>query len=101
MNNNMNLNPKRQYTTNAKGQIIRVKKRLLALYNEKVSYAFGYCKLKECYLTSNNMKEKQCLMKGKKGSYCPHLYILEGHERIEGVKHAKQKEWKGKNKNEI
>lgn len=95
----MELNPNKEYYIDSKGQIIRVKKRLLALYNEKVSYAFGYCKLKECYLTSDNMKEKQCLMKGKKGDYCSHLYILEGRERIEGVKHAKQKEWKGKRKN--
>lgn len=88
----MELNPNKEYYIDSKGQIICVKKRLLALYNEKVSYAFGYCKLKECYLTSENMKEKQCLMKGKAGDYCPHLYILEGKERIEGVKRARQKE---------
>lgn len=91
----MKLNPNKEYYIDSKGQIRVKKKRLLALYNEKVSYAFGYCKLKECYLTSDNMKEKQCLMKGKK-DYCPHLYILEGQERIVGVKYAKQKEWKGK-----
>lgn len=91
----MKLNPNKEYYIDSKGQIRVKKKRLLALYNEKVSYAFGYCKLKECYLTSENMKKKQCLMKGKSGDYCPHLYILEGKERIEGVKRAKQKLWKG------
>lgn len=91
----MKLNPNREYYIDSKGRTRVKKKRLLALYNEKVSYAFGYCKLKECYLTSDNMKEKQCLMKGKK-DYCPHLYILEGQERIVGVKYVKQKEWKGK-----
>lgn len=95
----MELNPNKEYYIDSKGHIRVKKKRLLALYNQKVAYAFGYCKLKECYLTSENMKEKQCLMKGKKGDYCSHLYILEGRERIEGVKHAKQKEWKGKRKN--
>lgn len=96
----MELNPNKEYYIDSKGHIRVKKKRLLALYNQKVAYAFGYCKLKECYLTSENMKEKQCLMKGKAGDYCPHLYILEGKERIEGVKRARQKEWKGKKKNE-
>ena len=91
----MNLRENREYYINEKGQIQRKRKRLLALYNEKVSFAFAYCKLKQCYLTSYNMQEKQCLMKGKVGDYCRHLYLLEGKEKTEGVKKAKQKEWKG------
>lgn len=93
------LNPNREYYIDSKGQVRRKKKNLLALYNEKVSYAFAYCKLKQCYLTSYNMNEKDCLMKGKPGDYCRHLYLLEGDEKTHGVKHAKQKMWKGE-KNE-
>ena len=61
-----NLNPNREYYIDVNGRIRRKKKaHLLALYNEKVSYAFGYCCLKQCYLTRDNISEKQCLMKGK------------------------------------
>ena len=90
-----NLNPNREYYIDNKGQIRRKKKGLLALYNERVSFAFAYCKLKQCYLTSNNMSEKQCLMKGKPGDYCKHLYLLEGKELRGVIKRAKQKRWNG------
>lgn len=91
------LNPNREYYIDNKGQVRRKKYRLLALYNEQVSYAFAYCKLKQCYLTKDNMSEKHCLIKGKPGDYCPHLYILEGKEKRNGIKHAKQKRFVGRN----
>lgn len=91
------LNPNREYYIDENGQIRKVKQgNLLALYNERVNLALGYCKLKQCYLTRNNISEKQCLMKGKAGDYCPHLYVLEGNERRNGIKYAKQKRFKGK-----
>lgn len=90
----MNLREDREYYIDSKGQVRRKKKRLLALYNERVAFAYAYCKLKQCYLTSENMREKQCLMKGRSGDYCRHLYILEGKEKVEGVKRAKQKWYK-------
>ena len=96
-----NLNPNREYYIDEKGQIRKKKKgHLLALYNEKVCLALAYCRLKQCYLTRDNMSEKQCLMKGKAGDYCPHLYILEGKERRNGIKYAKQKRFEGKIKGE-
>jgi len=91
------LNSNREYYIDNKGQVRRKKYRLLALYNEQVSSAFGYCKLKQCYLTKSNISEKQCLIKGK--NYCKHLYILEGNEIRNGIKHAKQKRFIEKRKN--
>lgn len=35
----------------------------LALNNQLVSYAMGYCELKQCYLTPDNVSEKKCLAK--------------------------------------
>ena len=93
------LNPNREYYIDEKGQVRRKKiGNLLALYNEKVHIALGYCRLKQCYLTRDNISEKKCLMKGKPGDYCPHLYILEGKERRNGIKHAKQKRFEGNKK---
>lgn len=54
----MNLREDREYYIDSKGQVRRKKRRLLALYNEKVAFAYAYCKLKQCYLTSENMREK-------------------------------------------
>lgn len=97
----MKLNAERKYYIGADGKIRRCKKNhLLALYNQRVSFAYGYCILKQCYLTSENISEKQCLMKGGPGKYCKHLYILDGVEQRRGIKKAKQKRWKGKQKNE-
>lgn len=60
----MILRPDRKYYIGADGKTRRCKQgHLLALYNEKVNFAFGYCKLKQCYLTRENISEKQCLMK--------------------------------------
>lgn len=88
----MVLKSNREYYIDEKGQTRRKRKpHLLALYNQKVYSAFGYCKLKQCYLTKNNISEKQCLIKGK--DYCTHLYVLEGNEIRNGVKRAKQKKF--------
>lgn len=91
----------RRYYIDSKGQKRRIKYRLLALYNERVSSAYGYCKLKECYLTRDNVCEKKCLQKGKPGDYCSHLYILEGKEITHGVPRAKMKPFKGRRENDV
>lgn len=73
----MKLNPNRKYYKGADGKIRRAKKgHLLALYNERVSFAFGYCMLKECYLTRENISEKQCLMKRKTTEIIVSIYMF-------------------------
>lgn len=90
-----NLNPKKEYYIDENGQVRKKKKNhLLALYNQQVSYAMGYCELKQCYLTPNNVSEKQCLLKGVKFRPCKHFVFLSGKECKCGMKYAKQKRWK-------
>lgn len=88
-----NLNPNRKYYIDEKGQVRRLKKpRLLALYNQEVYYAMGYCDLKQCYLTPDNVSEKQCLIKGYKYYPCKHFIHLEGKECHNGLKRFETKE---------
>ena len=68
---------------------------LLALYNQNVNYAMGYCELKQCYLTPSNVSEKQCLLKGKVGFGCKYFCLLQGNQCKYGVKKFKQKKWGG------
>ena len=90
-----NLNPNREYYIDEKGQIRRGKQpHLLALYNQEVHYAMGYCDLKQCYLTPQNVSEKQCLIKGYKYHHCKHFIHLSGKECKHGLKGLKQKRWK-------
>lgn len=88
------LNPNRKYALNEKGEIIRIKEpHLLGLFNKKIRYAYAYCRLKQIYLTKEDVSSKRCFWKGK--DYCRHLYLLEGNERVKGIKNAKQKKWEG------
>ena len=94
-----NLNPNREYYIDEKGQVRRKKgPHLLALYNQLVSYAMGYCELKQCYLTPDNVHEKRCIEKGKVGYGCKHFVLLQGKECKYGLKKAKTKRWKEEKK---
>lgn len=92
-----NLNPCREYYVDNKGQIVKKNKpHLLGLFNKKIRFAYAYCKLKRIYLTKTDASEKKCFLKGK--DYCKYLYILEGDERINGIKNAEQRRYEGKTK---
>ena len=94
---NNNLNPNRKYYIDKKGQVRRAKEpHLLALYNQLVTYAMGYCELKKCYLTPDNVSEKGCLYKGKGVHSCKHFIHIQGQECWTGLKRKKQKRWEGK-----
>ena len=89
----------RTYFVDKNGRLRRGKKAiLLALNNQLVSYAMGYCELKQCYLTPNNVSEKKCLAKGKVGFGCKHFCLLQGHECYYGVKNFKQKRFEKETK---
>lgn len=86
----------REYYVDKNGILKRGRKpTLLALYNQNVSYAMGYCELKQCYLTPSNVSEKQCLLKGEVGFGCKYFCLLQGSQCKYGVKKFKQKKWGG------
>ena len=65
--------------------------------NDKVIYnPTGFCMRKRVYLLYDDIRKKQCLTKNRNFEPCKHLMILEGRERVKGIKKVPMKYYKAK-----
>ena len=59
---------------------------LLGLHNNVIYHPTAYCHLKQCYLLSSDIKEKECIHKS-----CKYLDYLTKNEQKKGIKTVRMK----------